>query len=124
VIYTAYPTVPSACRAYESGADSYISKQDVDSLEKLQQKVRELLDLRRLRDNVRLQYEAQSQAEAAFRTHQAEWGRKYRGKLLLFRGTTLLEAYDSPQDLWDELERHPLSERNELGIVAVQGDIE
>jgi response regulator RpfG family c-di-GMP phosphodiesterase len=95
ILYTAYPTVESACAAYEAGADSYISKIDPDATKKLQDKAKELLFQRDLRDRLLHQSQAHREAQKAFEENKEEWIKKYGGRFVIVReGKVIAEAKD------------------------------
>ncbi len=119
IILTAFPSVETACGAYEAGASTYLDKRDADSTRKLQEKARQLLELRDLRRSVRRQYESQQAAEAALRDNRDEWTRTYGGKFVLVRAGRVLLARDHPHDLLEALEEYGARERSEMGIVEV-----
>ena len=119
VIVTAFPSIETACAAYEAGASAYISKLDEDTTNTLQRKVRELLEQRDLRDNLNRQYVAQREAQEAFEGEREEWIRHYGGKFVVVRNREVLEAYENPRELWEDLRRFTTAEQAELGIVQV-----
>ena len=92
IIYTAYPSMDSACAAYEAGASAYISKLDVDSTEKLQEKSKELLEQPDLRQVLRLQHEALENAKKALAKNREDWVEKYGGKFVLVRNGEVIKG--------------------------------
>lgn len=115
IVLTAYPSWQTACKAYESGASTYLSKLDPDSTEKLQQKARQLL----LLENMRRQLDAQYRADQAFAHHYEGWCKQYAGKCLLVRGEEVLSVHDTLYALSRGLQEYPDEDRPDIGIVKV-----
>ena len=104
IVYTGIPTVETACDAFENGVDAYLSKLDVDSRSKLQRKVKELLCLQTLRQDLCEQREAQRQAEATVAARQGLI-EKFGGKFVLLHGDSVIGASDSPEELRNSMKR-------------------
>ena len=118
IVYTAYPGLETACAAYESGADAYISKLDSHSTEKLQKKARELLLRQHFREDLRKRMEAQQRAEEYLSAHREKMVRKYGGMFVLWQEGKVLGSYDSVDVVLQELEK--LSTDDRLGTAVLQ----
>jgi len=119
IIVTAYPRLEAACAAYEAGANAYLSKLDLEYTSKLQEKVRELIDLRDMRGRLRQRDEAQRAANQAFAQHHEEWTKRYRGQIVAVRGGEVVVAANNPHTLWEKLSEYTTTERAQMGIIEI-----
>jgi len=120
IFYTAYPTVKSACEAYEAGASAYLPKLETTT-EQFQEKVKELLERRKEREEAPRQMEAQRIADEEFELHRKDWVRRYGGKFLLFNAKTkqIVAEHDNPIELGEELDKYDRETRLDIAILQV-----
>jgi DNA-binding NtrC family response regulator len=134
IIFTAYPSVESACAAYEAGADSYISKIDPDAtrklqdkakelskekLKELQDKAKELLLQRDLRARLQRQSQAYREAQKAFEENEKEWIEKYAGQLVIVHKGTVVAQAKEPFEADQLLSKYTPDERCDLAVLDI-----
>lgn len=120
IVYTAYPTVETACEAYEAGADSYISKNYIDATAKLQKKAKELLEQVDIRESLRRQREAYRHAEKTFANNKKNWIEKYGGNFVIVKNGEVLASEKDPYEVWKLLnEKYTRNERCDIAIIQV-----
>jgi len=124
IVFTAYPTWQNARDAFESGADAFISKLDVDATDQLRRKVRELVERRMERQELARQMESQERAEAAFKANRTKWGKECPGRFLLVRDGRVVGAYASGHDALEALGQSSEEEKLETGIIDTRREFE
>jgi len=124
VLFTAHPSWQSARDAFESGADAFISKLDVDATDQLRRKVRELVERRMQRQELARQMESQERAEVAFKANRTQWGKECPGRFLLVRDGRVVGAYASGHDALEALGQSSEEEKLETGIIDTRREDE
>ncbi len=119
IVYTAYPDWETARDAYEAGASAFISKLEKDHTRKLAAAAKTLLKLRDLRESWRGNFEAQRAAEQSFAKNRSPWTKRYAGKFLVVRNGKVVRQFGNVDRLFAHLEKQPLRERLQLGVVRV-----
>jgi len=119
ILYTAYPSVETACAAYEAGADVYISKNDPNATKKLQDKARELLTQRELRARILRQLQSYREARKTFEENKKEWIEKYAGQfVIVHKGRVVAHAKD-PFEADQLLGKYTPDERCDLAVLDI-----
>ena len=119
IIYTGYPTVETACAAYEAGADSYISKLYSDATEKLKNKAKVLLTQRDLRARLQRQSQAHREAQKAFEENKQDWTKKYAGQFVIVQKGKVVEHAKDPFGAWNLLDKYTPDERCDLAVLEI-----
>jgi len=119
IVYTAHPEWETARDAYEAGASTYISKLEKDHARKLADSAKALLKLRDLQESWRGNVAAQRAAERSFAKNRARWTELYAGMFLVVRKGEVVRQFGNVDRLFAHLEKQPLRERLQLGVIRV-----
>lgn len=119
IVYTAYPKWETAREAYEAGASTFISKLEKGNARKLADSAKALLKLRDLHETWRGNFAAQRAAEQSFAKNRARWTKRYAGKFLVVRDGKVVRQFTNVDKLFAHLEKQPLRERLQLGVIRV-----